>query len=152
MSASELLDHYRLQACSLQWRGFILAMAAEFAEALPDADVARLMARIGERFARDHRLPVVDTLAELESAANAVWASLSWGVVTLREGSTEVRVEHLAAPLTALLAHHAGWNTSFLEGVYRVWFREAGMLPSLDLEPGQGSSADVSRYILRRVS
>ncbi|KAF1014034.1 MAG: hypothetical protein GAK31_03057 [Stenotrophomonas maltophilia] len=65
---------------------------------------------------------------------------------------SEVQLEHLAAPLAALLARHGGWNTSFLEGVYRVWFREAGMLPSLDLEPGPGSTADVSRYILRRVS
>lgn len=152
MSASELLDQYRVQACSPQWRGFILAMADEFAGALPDADVARLMARMGERFARAHTLPAADTLEALEAAANAVWASISWGTVTLRDGGTEVVIEHLAAPLTALLAHHAGWNTSFLEGVYRAWFRKAGMLPALDLEPGPGSSADVSRYVLRRVS
>lgn len=152
MSASELLDQYRLQACSPQWRGFVLAMAAEFAEALPEADVARLMARIGERFARAHALPPVQSLAELEDAANAVWSCLSWGVVRLHEHSTEVVVEHVAAPLTAVLAQHGGWNLSFLEGVYRVWFREAGMLPSLDLEPMPDRSADVSRYVLRRVN
>lgn len=152
MSASELLDQYRLQACSPQWRGFVLAMADEFAEALPETDVARLMARIGERFARSHGLAPVASLAELEAAANAVWAGLSWGTVRLREEASEVLVEHSAAPLTALLADHGRWNASFLEGVYRAWFRTAGMLPSLDLEAGVGGSPDVSRFVLRRMS
>ncbi|WMJ67791.1 cellulose synthase [Stenotrophomonas sp. 24(2023)] len=152
MSASETLDLYRLQGCSLQWRGFVLAMAEEFKDALPEADVARLMARIGERFARAHPLPAVESLEALALAANAVWAGVSWGAVRMQDGGSEVVIEHLAAPLTALLVHHGNWNMSFLEGVYRAWFREAGMLPSLDLEPGPGGSADVSRYVLRRVS
>lgn len=152
MSASETLDLYRLQGCSLQWRGFVLAMAEEFRDALPEADVARLMARIGERFARAHPLPPVESLEALAVAANGVWAGLSWGAVRMEEGDSEVVIEHLAAPLSALLVNHGSWNMSFLEGVYRVWFREAGMLPSLDLEPGPGGSADVSRYVLRRVS
>lgn len=127
-------------------------MAEEFAEALPETDLARLMARIGERFAHAHPLPEVASLDALAEAANVVWAGLSWGAVRMEESGDHVVVEHLAAPLTVLLAHHGNWGMSFLQGVYRAWFREAGMPPPLDLEPGPEGSTDVSRYVLRRVA
>lgn len=152
MSALELLDHYRLQACSSQWRGFVLAMAEEFMEALPEADLARLMTRIGERFARAHPLPQAVSLEDLERSANVLWSTLAWGQVRFQDQGDGVRIEHLAAPLTALLASQAGWAPAFLQGVYRQWFSQAGMLPALDVQPAAGGSADVSCYVLARVS
>ncbi|MBN8797846.1 MAG: hypothetical protein J0H45_00570 [Stenotrophomonas nitritireducens] len=56
MNPAELLDGYRDRSCARQWRGFLQAMAAEFDQALPEEESARLMARIGQRFADAHGL------------------------------------------------------------------------------------------------
>jgi len=152
MDASLLLDHYRMQACSRQWRGFLQAMADEFADALPDAELARLMARMGERFALAHPLAPADDLAVLQAACNGIWSNLDWGSAQFSEQPGEVTIEHLGAPLSALLGAGASWAGGFLEGVYRGWFQAAGMLPGLDVQHLPGTSADVSRYVLARVA
>lgn len=152
MDSSSLLDHYRTQACSRQWRGFLHAMAAEFADALPEAELARLMARMGERFAVAHPLAPADDLAVLQDACNRVWGELEWGRTQFSEQPDEVTIDHIGAPLSALLGGAAGWSGGFLEGVYRGWFQAAGMLPGLDVQPLAGATADVSRYVLARVS
>jgi len=151
MSSPALLDHYRSRTCSRQWRGFLLAMADEFVEALPEAELSRLMARMGERFASAHPLPRVDDLAGLEQACNQVWADLDWGVARMLEQPLQVEIEHLGAPLGAVLGTQAGWSAGFLEGVYRGWFRAAGMLPALDVQH-RSASPDVNRFVLVRVS
>lgn len=152
MNSTEVLDFYRSQACSRQWRGFLLAMAEEFDGALPEAELSRLMARIGERFGRARPLPAVATLEALQSAANAVWADAEWGTVAFDEHPGEVTIRHLAAPLTALLGSGARWAPGFLEGVYREWFRAAGMLSQLDIRavPETGNGL-VTTYRLSRV-
>lgn len=151
MNSAALLDHYRANACSRQWRGFLLAMSEEFDSALPDADLARLMARIGERFGRAHELPPADTLDALQAAANTVWSALDWGWLVLEEDAAQVRILHAASPLSAVLGGRVGWDAAFLEGVYRQWFRAAGMASVLDVRHAPGESQDVSIYTLSRV-
>ena len=152
MDSSSLLDHYRAQACSRQWRGFLQAMADEFADALPDAELARLMARMGERFALAHPLVPADDLMGMQDACNRVWRELEWGSAQFSEAPEAVTIAHLGAPLVALLGGEAAWAGGFLEGVYRGWFRAAGMLPGLDVQQLPGASADVARYLLARVA
>jgi len=151
MNSSALLDYYRAHACSRQWRGFLLALCEEFDSALPDAELSRLMARIGERFGRDHALPVAATLEELQHAANAVWSATEWGQVVFEEAPEQVRIHHAASPLSAVLGARAGWDTGFLEGVYRQRFRAAGMMSVLDVRYLQSDHPDVATYTLSRV-
>ncbi|MGV8960525.1 MAG: cellulose biosynthesis protein BcsD [Stenotrophomonas sp.] len=152
MHSPELLDYYRAHACSRQWRLFLLALAEEFDSALPEAELARLMARIGERFAQAHGLPLAATLEELQAAANAVWSQIDWGCVVFEESVERVCIHHAASPLSAVLGGKVGWHTGFLEGVYRQWFRAAGMLPVLDIRHTPSELVDVSTYTLSRVS
>lgn len=151
MNSSAPLDYYRTHVCSRQWRGFLLALCEEFDSALPDAELARLMARIGERFGRAHALPAVATLEELQGAANAVWSSAEWGQVAFEELPEQVHIHHAASPLSALLGGRVGWDTGFLEGVYRQWFRAAGMVSVLDVRYLQSDTPDVATYTLSRV-
>lgn len=152
MDSSALLDQYRTQLCSRQWQGFLQAMADEFADALPEPEVSRLLSRMGERFAVAHPLAPADDLGTLEQACNRVWRELDWGIVQFGEQPGEVDIEHIGAPLSALLGARAGWAGGFLEGVYRGWFQAAGMLPGLDVQQVPEASADVSRYVLARVA
>lgn len=151
MNPSALLDHYRANACSRQWQGFLLALSDEFDSALPEAELARLMARIGERFGRAHALPPVDTLEAMEQAANAVWSQMDWGWVVFEEAPEQVSIRHASSPLSALLGTKVGWDTAFLEGVYRQWFRAMGMVSVLDIRHQPGKGPDVSTYTLSRV-
>ena len=50
-----------------------------------------------------------------------------------------------------VLGARAGWDTGFLEGVYRQWFRAAGMMSVLDVRYLQSDHPDVATYTLSRV-
>jgi len=152
MSTSAALDYYRSQVCAPQWRGFLRAMAAEFADALPGAELHRLMARMGERFAQSHPLPACDDLVQLQQACNQVWTAAQWGSVRFVEHPAQVSIEHLGSPLAALLGTDADWAGGFLEGAYRHWFNAAGMLPTLDVGHAGNGTADLQRYVLSRVA
>ena len=51
-------------------------MAAEFDQALPEEESARLMARIGQRFADAHGLPPVATVEALQASVNALMSGV----------------------------------------------------------------------------
>ena len=73
------------QQCTVQWRGFLQALAAEFAAALPPEDLRALMFRVGVRFAAEHPLPACATLDDLQSSMAAVWDRIGWGGVRLQQ-------------------------------------------------------------------
>ncbi|KAF1686580.1 cellulose synthase [Pseudoxanthomonas broegbernensis] len=150
MNAPGPLDYYRSQACSLQWRGFVRALGEEFELALEEADRLRLMARIGTRFALAHPLPGVASLDALQGAANAAWAALDWGYATFEEQHDRVLIRHGASPLAAAMGGPSAFVAGFLEGVYRQWFRDAGMSPGLDVRAGAAESQDVATFLLSR--
>lgn len=116
----------RLQ-CQRQWRGFLTALAQEFAAALPAPDLALLMGRIGVRFAIQHPLAANHTVAELQDAMNQVWESIDWGVVELEAAPAGMEMRHRFSPLVAAFgATEADWAAGFLRGVYQHWFDAAG--------------------------
>lgn len=116
----------RLQ-CSRQWRGFLEALGQEFASALPEPELATLMARIGTRFARSHALNPGDTLPALQDEMNRVWEALDWGVVEMHQSAAGVEIAHRFSPLAAAFgAAQTAWATGFLQGVYQQWFDAAG--------------------------
>lgn len=117
---------HRLQ-CSRQWRGFLAALAEEFASALPPEELATLMARIGMRFAAEHPLPANDTVQALQDAMNRVWDSLDWGMAELGQSSEGMEITHRFSPVAAAFGEpHADWASGFLQGVYQQWFDAAG--------------------------
>lgn len=151
MEPSRLLDYYRSQACSYQWRGFLAALAEELSGALSAEDLAKVMGRLGERFARERALPRVETLEALESEANAVWSSIGWGRAAFEDAGDRMFIRHAASPLAVVPGAPAGWDTGFLEGVYRQWLRSAGMIALLDVNPVPGDDPDVRVCMVSRV-
>lgn len=152
MSSTEPLEYYRSHACAAQWRGFVRALGEEFERALGETDSARLMARIGERFAQAHPLPGAASLDALQGAANAVWSALDWGYAQFEEQPDRILIHHGASPLAAALGPSAGWSAGFLEGVYRAWFRAAGMPALLEVRATASASPDVATFVLSHVS
>ena len=150
VNPTELLDGYRELACARQWRGFLRAMAAEFDQALPEEESARLMARIGQRFADAHALPPVATVEALQAAVNAVWADCEWGWAAFEERPDQLRIVHAASPLAAALGG-GRWHHGFLEGAYRHWLRGAGMLAVLDVRHLATGNRDISIFGVGRV-
>ena len=151
MNSESLLDYHRGHVCSRQWSGFLVAMAQEFENALPEGELMKLMARIGVRFARANPLPQVETLEQLQLAANEVWQQSRWGAVSFHEDADQVLIYHLVSPLRVVLGTGAHWGAGFLEGVYRQWFKAAGMLSVLDIGFVPGDHPDISTYTLSRV-
>lgn len=128
------------QQCTVQWRGFLQALAAEFAAALPPEDLRALMLRVGARFAADHPLPPCTTLEDLQSSMVAVWERIGWGGVRLYQASTQLDIHHDLSPLSAAFGlGHAPWSGGFLEGVYQSWFEQAG---AAQLRVAQSAPAD----------
>lgn len=121
------VSYVRQLQCTRQWRGFLAALGAEFVEALPEAELGRLMERIGTRFALDQPLPATDTLPQLEDAMNQLWSGLSWGQVQLRQAVDGLEIEHRYSPLAAAFGEaRLSWTAGFLQGVYQQWFEAAG--------------------------
>lgn len=149
MSASDPFQLYRARACSPQWRGFVRALADEFAEELPEAEAALLMARIGRRFAQAHPLGACTSLAEVETAANRVWSEVDWGGCDMAEQADCVEIRHGGAPLGVALSGH-DWSDGFLEGVYEGWFQQLGMLAGLAVRRAAPASADLRLFRLGR--
>lgn len=152
MSPADLLDHYRSRCCSPQWQGFVRALCEELEQGLDESDRARLMARLGGRFAAAHPLPEAATLQALQDAANAVWAELDWGRVEFEEQPDCVLVRHGASPLAAAGGTGRPWLAAYLEGVYRAWFHAAGGAPVLDVVCTQADAGHVDSYVLCRVT
>lgn len=148
MSSPDPFALYRARGCSRQWRGFVQAMAEEFAAELPAHELLTLMARIGLRFARVHPLEGGASLAEVESAANRVWSEQDWGLCRLSERADCVEIVHACAPINAAL--DAEWSDGFLEGVYEGWFRQLGMLAGLAVRAVPPESADLRCFRLAR--
>ncbi|UYB51672.1 hypothetical protein OCJ37_17130 [Xanthomonas sp. AM6] len=152
MSSSEPQTHFRTQACSRQWRGFLRALAQEFAAELAAEDMALLMARIGRRFAAEHPLGACATLEELQAAANRVWERAEWGYVRFEEQADRVDLHHVGSPLQIALAGETAGADGFLEGVYHAWFEQAGMLAGLGIRAVPVADEDVRRFVLCRVA
>ena len=128
------------QQCSVQWRGFLQALAAEFAAALPPEDLRALMFRVGVRFAAEHPLPACATLDDLQSSMAAVWDRIGWGGVRLQQTAAQLDIHHDLSPLSAAFGQgHAPWSGGFLEGVYQSWFEQAG---AAQLRVAQSAPAD----------
>jgi hypothetical protein len=137
--------------CSRQWKGFLNAMAEEFATQLPEADLRALMQRIGVRFADQSELPPCQTLDDLQFAMSKVWVSLDWGWVTIDEEGSFLRIRHNCAPLRAAFGQNAlVWTPAFLEGVYQRWFQMLGSSSELGLT--QVSEPDALGCIEYRLS
>lgn len=126
-------------------------MATEFGQALPDEESARLMVRIGQRFADVHALPSVATVEALAASANAVWAECEWGWAVFEERSDHLRIVHAGSPLAVALGPDNGWHHGFLEGAYRHWLRGAGMLAVLDVRHVATENRDLSIFTVARV-
>ncbi|KAF1050051.1 cellulose biosynthesis protein BcsD [Xylophilus sp.] len=120
-------DYLAERQCARQWRGFLRALAAEFAEALPAADLRALLRRVGARFAVEAPLPALQTLDELQDAFSRVWLAQDWGWVALAQQADHVAIRHEATPLVAAFGPGSeAWAGGFLEGAYQHWFDRQG--------------------------
>lgn len=136
---------------SRQWRGFLAALADEFATQLSETDLRALMRRIGTRFATTFPLPGSQTLAEAQRAMSACWDSQDWGWVELEERTDHLLIRHYCSPLvTALGSTHLRWTPAFLEGAYQHWFRSLGSGAALTVQ--QSSQADSFGCVELRLS
>jgi len=114
------------QQCSVQWRGFLQALAAEFAAALPPEDLRALMFRVGVRFAAEHPLPACATLDDLQSSMAAVWDRIGWGGVRLQQTAAQLDIHHDLSPLSAAFGRAmphgpgASWKGSTRAGSNRL--------------------------------
>jgi hypothetical protein len=121
-----IVEYFVELQCSRQWKGFLRALAEEFSQQLPEADLQALMRRLGARFAAASPLPPCGTLDELQIAMGRTWVGQDWGWVTLEEQQGALRITHFCAPLfTALGPASVAWSPAFLEGVYQEWFRQS---------------------------
>ncbi|MBN3788761.1 cellulose biosynthesis protein BcsD [Burkholderia sp. Ac-20353] len=121
-----ILEHLLEHRVSPQWRGFLEALANEFADQLDHDELRQLMARVGARFAAAHPLPHCESTNDLASALNAQWREVQWGYVELADERDFLRITHYAAPLRAFGDGALAWSPAFLQGAYQTWFDSLG--------------------------
>ncbi|WP_269509708.1 cellulose biosynthesis protein BcsD [Burkholderia sp. IMCC1007] len=121
-----ILEHFLERQVSLQWRGFLEALAGEFTDQLDRNELRHLMARVGMRFAAAHPLGPCESTDDLTAALNARWRDAQWGYAELSDERDFLRIVHYAAPLRALGNGHLAWSSAFLEGAYQGWFDSVG--------------------------
>ncbi|RQS48337.1 cellulose biosynthesis protein BcsD [Burkholderia sp. Bp8986] len=121
-----MLEHLLERQVSIQWRGFLEALAGEFTDQLDRDELRQLMARIGMRFAAAHPLGPCESTDDLADALNARWRDMQWGYAELSDEHDFLRIVHYAAPLRAFGDGCLAWSSAFLEGAYQGWFDSVG--------------------------
>ncbi|CAG9272410.1 MULTISPECIES: cellulose biosynthesis protein BcsD [Paraburkholderia] len=142
-----LLDYYTRHQTSVQWRGFLTALAEEFETQIDTSQLRVLMSRIGVRFAARYPAAECTTLDDLAAFLNNVWSGLDWGFVRLAERDDYLSIEHCCAPLAAFGERAAPWASAFLEGAYQHWLHELGA-GSLALQEYQSANAHAYEFRL----
>ena len=142
-----LLDYYTRHQTSVQWHGFLTALAEEFETQIDTSQLRVLMSRIGARFAAKHPAGECTTLDDLAAFLNSIWSGLDWGFVRLAERDDYLSIEHSCAPLAAFGERAAPWVSAFLEGAYQHWLRELGA-GSLALQEYQSANAHTYEFRL----
>lgn len=143
-----MLEHLLERHVSLQWRGFLEALAGEFTDQLDRGELRQLMARIGMRFAAAHPLGPCESTDDLAVALNTRWRDAQWGYAELSDEHDFLRIVHYAAPLRAFGDGHLAWSSAFLQGVYQGWFDSVGAT-GLRVAVQDGDPPDDSRIELR---
>ena len=129
---SLISNYYERITCAVQWKEFNRALAAELTAGLPPEENRRLFTRIGERMARNLPIARCDTLAELQSAFNACWERIDWGVGILEETDDHVSIVHACSPMAmAFGPDSSDWAAGLFEGAYQTWFTAQGIPPDL---------------------
>ena len=143
------LNYYERITCSVQWRAFGPALAAELAEGLPQDELRALFFRIGQRVASGSPLAKVDTVLELQSAFNAHWSAVDWGFTTLQETDEHLVLTHDCSPLAMAFGPPSlAWTAGFFEGAYQTWFVAQGIPRPLRVRADDAATPS-SRVVLK---
>jgi hypothetical protein len=145
-----VIDVLLEQQLSLQWRGLLSALAAEFESQLCRAELRELMGRIGARFAAAHPLPPCESTSCVAVAINARWTSIQWGYVELTDAGESLRITHYGAPLAAFGADALSWSPAFLQGVYQAWLDAMGAIDLAVVQTGAPEDGFVVEFHLAR--
>lgn len=144
-------DYLAQRQCVRQWQDFLGALGAELADQLPLESLRLLFYRTGTRFATQHLLDPAESVGDMQTGMNAVWADMDWGVTTLEEVDAALVIMHRCSPLIAGFgAGMQSWTPAFLEGVYQQWFAQLGSSEILRVK--QTSEPDVFGTIEYRLA
>ncbi|GAA0521684.1 hypothetical protein GCM10009097_44050 [Pigmentiphaga daeguensis] len=129
------LEYLGSRLASRQWTGFLGALAREFSDQLPEADLRALMHRVGARFASESALADCQSLDDVQFAMSKIWMAQDWGWVTVHEHDDSLHISHHCSPLSAAFGQQASpWMAAFLEGAYQRWFEQLGAGKSLSVK------------------
>jgi len=132
-----------------QWRPFLSSFVASLTEDVTPALLSQWMRRSGVRFAHEQILAPAGTIGDMQAVMNAVWRTLGWGEVTIRETPEWLELTHRDAPLAAAFGTaNVAWAGSFLEGAYEAWMHQLGADTRLQMR--QTSPAAVSGNMVFR--
>ena len=119
--------------CAFQWRGFLRALAEEFAAQLSREDLRALFRMTGRRMAKAAPLQA-RSMADFERSANAYLKSMNWGRLETRDLGSAYEFVHSAAPLRDAFGNTAmEWSPALLEGLYAEWLSALGAGSQLEL-------------------
>mgnify|MGYP000867979357 FL=1 len=134
--SDELLSYFRGQQVPLQWYGVLRAMAAVLPNDVGQADLRRMMFRVGQQFAQDTQsmFEGSQSLADLQDALNDFWTRVNWGSVRLTEVQGAIAIQHHWAPLAEAFGDESlTWSVGLLEGYYQYVFGTLGADPSMGI-------------------
>ncbi|PVM78473.1 cellulose biosynthesis protein BcsD [Caulobacter radicis] len=135
MSASEFdprskdLGYLRRRRVSGQWAPFLAALADELAAVADKGAVKRFLCATGERMARRHALPKLETLDELEARLNEILDAMDWGWVQLAVAEDHILITHGACPNVLEDDDERAWPplmAELLAGAYGAWLAAQG--------------------------
>ena len=142
------LQYLMARTRSPEWLDFLRVLADELNEQMSAEELRAFFYVLGRRLADDAPIGEVESLEELEQAANAFMQQQGWGWVSIRDVHTSLELVHSCSPLRAAFGDAAmDWSPALLEGVYSVWMRQMGAGDELELR--QIGDAEGARDTLR---
>jgi hypothetical protein len=139
------LQYFSERQCSVQWRAFLRAYAAEFSMQGAPGDLRLFMSRLGCTMASSYPLRSTASLASLQTEMNRIWQEIDWGWVQLTEKPGYLCIEHHCSPLKEAFGEEAlVWSTALLEGWYAQWFKSLSGENGLRLQQYMSNPGEIN--------
>lgn len=142
---SKLITYLENQRRDAQWGVFLKALVHELSSSLGSDQTHQLLLNAGMRVGQSMALPKCDSIEQMEAAANRIWSSLGWGVVSFTERRDWLEICHEGAPLDP---PSPDAFAAFLEGVYQQWFVALGAGAQLQVRRHEIAGSDTFLYRL----
>ena len=151
--ANNSIDHLTLgvaarRSCPAPLRVLMEGLATALSQVAGDEQVLRILAGAGSAIAREHAIPVSNSLTELKAAMNAGLQALDWGQVDVYEAEKALEFVVVGYPFFDGVEAQTAFAT-ILEALLEGWLTQQEARPGLAMRLAERGSGAYPPLVFR---